>query len=415
MKVDRPAPLATLAGAASVHLDALRGTAAIGVLASHWRDVFFVNYQQVSHAGPWKQAAYLATGLGHPWVVVFFVLSGYLVGGTVLRKIQAGRWSWSEYTFDRLTRLYAVLIPALFLGGLIDRLGLHLFGATGIYGGETGAHVFPPHVAAHLTSSVLLGNLFFLQAIRFPTFGSNGPLWSLSYEFSYYLACPLVLLTFCRSRSLLQRAKYACLGAMWICFGGRDVFVLGLIWWMGACLHLVPHVRPRARTLRATLLVLGIATTLGTLALCKQANFRATGFSHFVPSDLFLGIVTAALVYLLIACAESSVSPLYRRFAQALARSSYTLYLVHVPALVFLAAWIGQPRWQPESGPLLIGLGILLLVFLYAQLVYFCFESKTPSLRTRLKERLFAMPGRQPLAAVVPVGTAAMSRGISLR
>ncbi len=414
IKVDRPAYLAAPAGALSIHLDALRGTAAIGVLASHWRDTFFVNYPQIPHPTPWQQAAYFATGLGHQWVVVFFVLSGYLVGGSVVRKAQALRWSWSEYLFDRFTRLYAVLIPALFLGGFFDWLGLHLFGATGIYGGQKGAHAFAPHVAAHLTASVLLGNLCFLQAIHFPTFGSNGPLWSLSYEFSYYVACPLVLLTFCKSCSLLQRAVNACLGMLWIYLGGRDVFVLGLIWWMGACLHLVPQLRLKTEALRTTARVLGIGVMLSTLGWCKQADYRAIGFSHFVPSDLLLGIITATLVYLVFSSPEASVPRQYQRLAQAIARSSYTLYLVHVPAFVFLAAWIAQPRWRPEGRHLFVGVGILFLVFLYAQLVYMCFERNTHTLRIWLKVRLFAAPASRPLPIVVPISRAGMSRGISL-
>jgi peptidoglycan/LPS O-acetylase OafA/YrhL len=65
-------------------------------------------------------AAYLITGLGHQWVIVFFVLSGYLVGGSVLRSVAVNHWSWRVYLLNRLTRLYAVLIPALVFGGLLD-------------------------------------------------------------------------------------------------------------------------------------------------------------------------------------------------------------------------------------------------------------------------------------------------------
>ena len=36
-------------------------------------------------------------------------------------------------------------------------------------------------------------NAFFLQTIVGPTFGSNGPLWSLAYEWWYYVLFPLAL------------------------------------------------------------------------------------------------------------------------------------------------------------------------------------------------------------------------------
>lgn len=73
-------------GAASVHLDALRGIAAVGVCLNHVRDIFFRDYSQLSHHNPLLALAYLATGLGHQWVIIFFVLSGYLVGGSALRS-----------------------------------------------------------------------------------------------------------------------------------------------------------------------------------------------------------------------------------------------------------------------------------------------------------------------------------------
>jgi len=107
-------------GAASAHLDALRGIAAVGVCLSHLRDFFFQDYPQVPHHSVLLALTYVATGLGHQWVIVFFVLSGYLVGGSVLRSMSLDRWSWRDYLLRRGTRLYAVLVPALALGGLLD-------------------------------------------------------------------------------------------------------------------------------------------------------------------------------------------------------------------------------------------------------------------------------------------------------
>src|SRR5271157_3841431 len=107
-------------GTASTHLDALRGVAAVGVCLSHLRDFFFQDYAKLPHHNLLLAAVYLVTGLGHQWVIVFFVLSGYLVGGSVLRSVAVNRWSWRVYLLNRLTRLYAVLVPALVFGGLID-------------------------------------------------------------------------------------------------------------------------------------------------------------------------------------------------------------------------------------------------------------------------------------------------------
>ena len=117
---------------ASVHLDALRGLAAISVMFSHWWDAFYT----VPQHDLLLTAAYLFGSFGRAWVIVFFVLSGYLVGGSVLRARLNNNWSWRGYLLNRCTRIYVVLLPALLLGGLFDWLGMHQAGSAAIYSGK---------------------------------------------------------------------------------------------------------------------------------------------------------------------------------------------------------------------------------------------------------------------------------------
>ena len=62
----------------------------------------------------WKAFEFIV-GQGHTAVIIFFVLSGYLVGKHVYLAFNTGRWSWREYAIKRLSRLWIVLIPALIL------------------------------------------------------------------------------------------------------------------------------------------------------------------------------------------------------------------------------------------------------------------------------------------------------------
>jgi hypothetical protein len=64
-----------------VHLDCLRGLAALLVVVEHLRAFLFVPFPQVVSPGVITKAFYLVTGLGHQAVMIFFVLSGFLVGG----------------------------------------------------------------------------------------------------------------------------------------------------------------------------------------------------------------------------------------------------------------------------------------------------------------------------------------------
>ena len=58
-----PSHLRSPHGAASIHLDALRGVAAVGVCFSHLRDFFFLDYPRLPHHNALLAATYLATGL----------------------------------------------------------------------------------------------------------------------------------------------------------------------------------------------------------------------------------------------------------------------------------------------------------------------------------------------------------------
>ena len=111
--------------AASDHLDLMRGGAAILVMLGHLRNLFLVSPAEVvSTAGVLVKFVYLISGFSHFAVMIFFALSGFLVGGSVIRGRMEGKWSWSAYFAMRLTRLWIVLIPALLLGAIWDHSGI---------------------------------------------------------------------------------------------------------------------------------------------------------------------------------------------------------------------------------------------------------------------------------------------------
>jgi peptidoglycan/LPS O-acetylase OafA/YrhL len=364
-------------GAASVHLDALRGIAAVGVCLNHLRDLLLSDYSQLSHPSRLLEVFYLATGLGAEWVIVFFVLSGYLVGGSVLRSFATDRWSWRSYLLSRMTRLYAVLIPALLLGGMLDFAGIHHFGTAGIYGGNAGTHELRYAVQTHLNVKTLLGNYLFLQGIRVPVFGSNGPLWSLANEFWYYLAFPFMVFVLAWKSSMVRRVLSLAALTMIVLFVGPAISLLGLIWLMGAVIHFLPSMRIERPFLRRLLPVLAVGACAGTLAWCKYSRFNLNFY--------LLGAVVTGMIYVFLSCSHAAVSRSYQWTAHALSRSSYTLYLVHLPFVIFLVSWVGRIRLAPRPHQLLVMLAIFLAAMAYAQIIWFLFEKRTDTLRTWLK------------------------------
>src|ERR1700719_4818367 len=67
---------------ASDHLNMLRGLAAITVVCFHLRGTFFVDRTPGGGAVLWL--FYFLTSLGSEAVMVFFVLSGFLIGANVM-------------------------------------------------------------------------------------------------------------------------------------------------------------------------------------------------------------------------------------------------------------------------------------------------------------------------------------------
>ena len=70
------------------HLDMIRGLAALEVCLGHLRGFFLVDYGQ-TQGGLAAKLFYTLTGMHHQAVMIFFVLSGFLVGGSVIRAHQA--------------------------------------------------------------------------------------------------------------------------------------------------------------------------------------------------------------------------------------------------------------------------------------------------------------------------------------
>ena len=246
----------------SDQLNMLRAGAALVVVLNHVRGLFFVHGSEVESHNIVYRAFYLVTSLGHQAVMAFFVLSGYLVGSSIVRSGMKD-WSWRHYLNRRLTRLWIVLIPALVLCALIDHIGFSVFGLHGIYGtGRNTNGIIPGPVQPQSTVADFFGNIFFLQGIHVPTFGANGALWSLTYEFWYYLLFPLVMLVaFAKSPLARALAGLAALGI--VVFVGSTISLYFLIWLLGVAVYV------RAAP-RAVVLAFGVACVHG----CQPGHVR---------------------------------------------------------------------------------------------------------------------------------------------
>src|SRR5438309_938443 len=64
-----------------------------------------------------------ASFFGHSAVIVFFVLSGFVIAFVTDTKEK----TWVSYSASRISRIYSVAVPAILLTILLDALGRHLY------------------------------------------------------------------------------------------------------------------------------------------------------------------------------------------------------------------------------------------------------------------------------------------------
>jgi peptidoglycan/LPS O-acetylase OafA/YrhL len=353
-------------------LDLVRGLSAVAVLVAHVRAFLFKDFGALSGPGLVEKVFYFGTGIHHQAVMVFFVLSGYFVGGAVCSQVGRNTFSTKRYAVARLSRLWTVLLPALVLTAVCDGIGRTLAPAA-YEGGLRAVFMSGPtlEVPADLSVRAFFGNLAFLQTVEVPVFGSNGPLWSLANEFWYYVIFPLLALAATGLRkSPLKAIGCAILvaGITWwlprlLVFQG-GIWLLGVaVWWLKA---------PGPAWWRIPVRVMTSLALFGTLAMSKTTSP--------LGSDYAVGLGFAG--WLWVWKGVPLRGALIRRLATGLSDISYTLYVSHFPIL-FLVAAVGFRGQQMEPGWLAYAwfTGLTLALLGIARLMWFAFERRTDEVR----------------------------------
>jgi hypothetical protein len=366
-------------------LDVLRGPAALLVFAEHWRNLFFIDFPELANPGLVMKVFYLFTGAGHQAVMLFFVLSGCVIAHVIYGLHERGKWSWPGYLSARLTRLWIVLIPALVLTGFWDRIGMWLAaGKQSIYEGAGFGNILNQPVAAVSGSEVFLGNVFFLQRILDPTFGSNGPVWSISYEFVYYLAYPLLLggLVLFRGRLLAGLASVALASGLLV-FAGKSISAGFVIWLFGVAAYFAFKKVPWPTRW-------AIPGFLGGVLLLVACIVGSRMGIDLGPLDweVLIGISCALAVYAGLSAEPTERLTRILRPFHGLSAVSYSVYLLHTPLLMFIASLLftsNVDRWEPDLAHLAMAVPIALVVCGYCLLVWFFTEHRTNALRKWLQ------------------------------
>jgi peptidoglycan/LPS O-acetylase OafA/YrhL len=302
----------------SLALDAIRFAAAFTVLASHlaWR--FFGG----GLLGPLEP-------YGGQAVVVFFVLSGFVIGHVGASSEPA----WRDFAAARLARLWSVALPALALTFLLDAIGRAI--DPGRY------HAMVQYVWDGRWHQALSG-AFFLDETwgRETAIGTALPYWSLGYEAWYYVIFALAWYPRGTWRWLAVAASVA---------AGPRIMAMAPLWALGLALYHATRWRPPPRAWAVPLAAAGVMLWGGWVALVGP-DARVGGLGAWfdrptLAQDYVVAIAFALVLLGVVAgtrAVERALAPLARPI-RYLAGATFSLYLMHVPLMMFLLSVL---PWQ---------------------------------------------------------------------
>ena len=362
----------------SLLISALRGLAALQVAAAHLRAEIYPGLRTLEDPSLAYMGLAFITGFAHQAVVVFFLISGWLVGGSLMNRFGKPQ-AIAHYAIDRVTRLWTVLLPTLLLSLAI-----------GLVAGAAAPGPIDVNPANPFSASALAGNLFGLQTMSVPEFGGNYPLWSLAHETWYYIQFPLLLLVLAGGGALRRAAAAAALILLLATL--RDMISLYFaIWLLGAAFSRIRI--DCGKSVQALLLVV-------TLALFVYYRLRGTN-DDLVPASFVQDMICSIPFLLLLASFQrpaDTQAPAYvraNRLAVFFSEFSFSLYVLHVPAIYLIRhlgrQYLGRDQLDPNSAvDFLWYTALLAALVLAAYLFYLLFERHTIRIRNTLKNVLLS-------------------------
>lgn len=257
----------------------------------------------------------LISSFGYFGVMIFFVLSGYLVGGKLYRA--GDRGFSSKYLLDRATRIYTVAVPAMVFGFLLMVVQQQLYG-----------HAFSltlDNCSAGWES--LTGSMLFLHKGFLANTCFNGPHWSLVYEVFYYVFFLAVALAWAgRGRVRIAGGLAAILLALYGLLEPKHLWAYSTLWLLGMA---AAQERPfEGRALTFTGLVTGAFIIQSTLRFDDPRARYASLAALLVIGSLLL----------LQRWQPFEPPEKVARAVRLAAATSFSLYLFHAPVMNFLRA-----------------------------------------------------------------------------
>jgi len=319
-------------------LNGIRGLAALYVLVGHARWLLWEGYSggYLEHPETYnwftKILVYIFSifGKGHVAVILFFVLSGFVIHYSSIRQ-HKNKIDLPDYFKRRFLRIYPPLIFCMLLTLILDFTGKYVFGYS-IYFQRTPVLLINSNITTDLNWVTAIGNLMMVQNVYTHVWGTNGPLWSLMYEWWFYMLYPVIYY-------LYKKNKYFSYAIVWLLFIlasnglfdnklASSVFNYLLCWSLGALLADVLLGKIRVFWYIIPLVICVTEFTIN--------GPDSNSVYQLAIVDTLIGFIFTALLFALLKF--KTLFSLHRVFDSfnLLGDYSYTLYVIHVPILVMI-------------------------------------------------------------------------------
>ncbi|RVU32252.1 acyltransferase family protein [Neptunomonas marina] len=306
----------------SVYLDLVRFSAAIAVFISH----------VPAFAGGWL---WQLSGFGHEAVVIFFVLSGFVISYVVFDRKENAQ----KYTISRLSRIYSVAIPAIIITAVLYYVGQSLNPEAFYSLGEE-----KPNPLLTLFSALTFTNQSWIAT---PIL-SNLPYWSLGYEVLYYIFFGVLVYTKGKSRIALL--------ALITLVMGLSILLYLPIWLAGV--FCFKKLNAYSLTLHQSLSIFILSVVGIALFSTDNAQDLINGFSQSIigpgfyqlllepaekfASDYILAFFVTAHIFSGYHLTKKSnffaISQKAEQLIKEASSHTFSLYLYHMPMLYFISA-----------------------------------------------------------------------------
>lgn len=353
------------------NIDLLRGVAALLVLFLHAREIFWIGMRAFWLEGSGAISATRIFGYasfplvwGSIGVPIFFVLSGYCIhrgyagaskGDFLFRDMAIRFW------FRRFIRIYPVLLAALIVTLILDNFTLRLLPSYSRVG--------------DLSIRGFLINFFALQGVIGDVFGSNGALWTLSIEIQFYIVYPflLVLIRNLGVRNILFFVLMVNVISYLVLQGsGIKVFVSYWFSWYLGVLVAEGEIDKFVKEIKIRLLGGIFLLAVGCILFFK---FSFVAFQVWSLSfAFFLSVIVTIPDW------GGFVADLLGKIG----KFSYSLYIIHLPALIFLSAILFRGARQENIGWAALA-GLMAIGFSY--IFYLIIERPTIGWLTKKSRR----------------------------